>query len=112
MFKYAEVVYGKVVAIYEDERDLKSWKKLFDSDTLWVDVTGQKVEVGWVFMYDPKTGWILRPDTEDKPSSEKGIINTMTDKLLMLEGKVSELTTDNEILNDTMLEVVDLLEGE
>lgn len=74
MNKYAEVLYGKVQAVYEDERDFATWKNIFDPTTYWVDVTGQDCEVGYVISYQEGVGVILTAPKEDtRTDAEKAI---------------------------------------
>lgn len=74
MNKYAEVLYGKVQAVYEDERDFATWKNIFSPTTYWVDVTGQDCEVGYVVAYQEGVGVILKaPEEDTRTDAEKAI---------------------------------------
>lgn len=66
MNKFAEVIYGKVLQVYEDERDFETWKKIFSPLTFWVDVTGLECEKGYLVSFDENTGLVLKsPEVVD-----------------------------------------------
>lgn len=112
MNKFAEVKHGRVVGIYKDERSLEEWKSIFSPDVLWLDVTGQEADIGYVIEYNAECGWVLKKPVGAGEAEKQGIIDNMTEQIINLESKVSELTADNNALNDTMLAIVELMEAE
>nr|DAW71303.1 MAG TPA: hypothetical protein [Caudoviricetes sp.] len=74
MNRYAEILYGKVRAIYEDERDFETWRMIFSPATYWIDVTGLSCEVGYDVRFDDNLGLILQPPApiaENQPPIER-----------------------------------------
>ena len=56
MNKYAEILYGKIQKIYEDERDLDTFRSIFSPEVFIVDVTGVECGEGYVIGLDEKMG--------------------------------------------------------
>lgn len=74
MNKYAEILYGKVQAIYEDERDFATFKNIFSPTAYFVDVTGQECDIGYIATYQAGVGIILAPPPDDnRTAAEKAI---------------------------------------
>ena len=80
MNRYAEILYGKVRAIHEDERDFETWKRIFSPATYWVDVTGVSCEVGYDVRFDDNLGLILQPPAsiEDHQPPTKELVGEDT----------------------------------
>lgn len=74
MNKYAEILYGKVMAIYEDERPLTQFRTIFSPTSFFTDVTGQDCEVGYNVTLSQEGGLQLVPpdkvDTTDMTLEE------------------------------------------
>ena len=56
MNKYAEILYGKIQEIYEDERDFDTFRSIFSPEVFIVDVTGIECGKGYVVGLDEKMG--------------------------------------------------------
>lgn len=71
MYKYAEMLYGEVVKIYEDKRPLEDFKELFTPSAFFIDVTGREdVAVGDVVTYDSNMGVTLTHKVQEELSLE------------------------------------------
>ena len=70
MNKYAEILYGKVRSVHEDERDFDTWRSIFSPSTYWVDVTGVECKVGYVITFDPNIGLVLSSPKTEEPKGE------------------------------------------
>lgn len=70
MNKYAEILYGKVRSVHEDERDFDTWRSIFSPSTYWVDVTGVECKIGYVATFDPNIGLVLSPPKTEEPNGE------------------------------------------
>ena len=71
MNKYAEILYGKVRSVHEDERDFDTWRSIFSPSTYWVDVTGVECKVGYVITFDPNIGLVLSPPKTEEPKGRR-----------------------------------------
>lgn len=49
MRRYAQMLYGEVIFIYETERTMQELNQIFDPSTFWIDITDTPdVKVGYV----------------------------------------------------------------
>lgn len=71
MYKYAEMLYGEVVKIYEDKRPLEDFKKLFTPSAFFIDVTSREdVAVGDIVTYDSNMGVTLTHKVQEELTLE------------------------------------------
>ena len=59
MYKYAEMLYGKIRAIYEDARPFDAWKEIHSPSLYWIDVTGMECNVGDVVSFQDGVGLVI-----------------------------------------------------
>lgn len=59
--KFAQILYGKILYIYETDLKLDQLSTIFDPSTFWVDVTGLDCEVGYVVDFKEGVGLVLTP---------------------------------------------------
>lgn len=81
--RYAQLLYGKVVYIFETDLKKSQLSTIFEPDTYWVDVTGQKCEEGWIaefkngigvtFVKPPNAVLTLEEEKEAKKAEFKKI---------------------------------------
>lgn len=61
MNRYAQLLYGKVIYIFETDLKFEQLSTIFDPSTYWVDVTGMDCEVGYLVSFEDNVGLILTP---------------------------------------------------
>lgn len=59
--RYAQLLYGKILYIYETPLNLEDLSIIFSPKTYWVDVTGMSCEVGYLVDYRENVGLIFTP---------------------------------------------------
>lgn len=64
-YRYAQLLYGKVIYIYETELKKEDLYTVFSPDIYWVDVTGQKCEVGYITEFKEGLGVVFTPPKEE-----------------------------------------------
>ena len=57
--RFAQLQYGKVIYIFETDLKKSQLSTIFEPDTFWVDVTGQKCEEGWVAEFKEGIGVVF-----------------------------------------------------
>lgn len=57
--KFAQVLYGKILYIYETDLKFDQLSTIFDPSTFWVDVTGLDCEVGYIVDFKEGVGLVL-----------------------------------------------------
>ena len=64
MNKFAQLLYGRVIYIYETELKKEELSTIFSPTTFWIDVTGQDVKVGYIATFNSQGGLLLSaPET-------------------------------------------------
>jgi stage V sporulation protein G len=97
MNRYAEILYGKVRSIHEDERDFDTWKSIFSPSAFWVDVTGLVCEVGYIVVFDSNLGLILTPPKVEEESKGAGKEPVDEDRLSIFEAVAAQEARLNEL---------------
>lgn len=59
--KFAQLLYGKIIFIYETVLKKEELSTIFSPTTYWVDVTGQDVEVGYLVGCKENVGLVFSP---------------------------------------------------
>lgn len=59
MHKYAQMLYGKIRAIYEDIREFDKWKAIHSPDIYWIDVTNIDCNVGDIVTFEEGVGLVF-----------------------------------------------------
>lgn len=67
MNKFAQLLYGKVIYIFETHLPKEELSTIFSPSTYWIDVTGMECEEGYVAEFREGTGIVLVPP----PNTEK-----------------------------------------
>lgn len=57
--RFAQLQYGKVIYIYETDLKKSQLSTIFEPDTFWVDVTGQRCEEGWIAEFKEGIGVVF-----------------------------------------------------
>lgn len=57
--RYAQLLYGKVLYIFETDLKFNELSTIFDPTTYWVDVTGMECEVGYIASFKEGAGIVL-----------------------------------------------------
>lgn len=78
MNRYAQLLYGKVLYIFETHLKKEDLPTIFDPSTYWVDVTGQDCEVGYIAAFADGVGIVLSPPPEPEPPSKEEIQRQLT----------------------------------
>ena len=90
MYKYAEIRYGKIVAINKHEAPLEEYKKFFSANSLILDITNIKIngedpQVNDVVMIENNGYKIIHPQTmfsvEETKAKQIEILKIMRNKL-------------------------------
>ena len=63
--RYAQLLYGKVIYIYETELKKEDLYTVFSPDIYWIDITGQKCEVGYITEFKEGLGVVFTPPKEE-----------------------------------------------
>lgn len=61
MNKYAQIMYGKVLYVYETHLQKDELSLIFDPSIFWIDVTGIECDVGYVVSFKEGIGIVLTP---------------------------------------------------
>lgn len=57
--RFAQLKYGKVIYIFETDLKKSQLSSIFEPDTYWIDVTGQKCEEGWIAEFKEGVGVVF-----------------------------------------------------
>lgn len=63
MNKFAEIKYGKIIAILEDYKPLEVFREAHAPDKYWIDVTGMDCKVGDVIEFKDGIGLVIKHTT-------------------------------------------------
>lgn len=77
MNKFAQLLYGKVIYIFETHLTKEELSTIFSPSTFWIDVTGMDCEEGYVAEFREGVGIVLTPP----PSTEKSFEELKSAKL-------------------------------
>lgn len=59
--RYAQLLYGKVLYIFETDLKKEDLSTVFNPDIYWIDVTGQDCEAGYIAEFKEGLGVVLTP---------------------------------------------------
>lgn len=101
--KFAQVLYGKILYIYETDLKFDQLSTIFDPSTFWVDVTGLECEVGYVVDFKEGVGLVLTPpsntvvtENEAKAAEAKEKLHKLSIDAMMMTLAGSPSTTQAE----------------
>lgn len=87
MNRFAQLLYGEVIFIFETEMPMEQLSTIFSPQTYWVDVTGKKCEVGDVVSFDNTQGFIFsKPTSTDKTPTIEERVTSLEDAMNILIG--------------------------
>lgn len=69
--RYAQLLYGKVLYIFETDLKFNELSTIFDPSTYWVDVTGMDCEVGYIAEFKGGAGIVLVPPPNQELTFEE-----------------------------------------
>lgn len=93
MNRFAQILYGEVIYIYETEMSMEQLSTIFSPKTYWVDVTNKQCEVGNTVTFDNEKGFVFskKEDTKEQTPS-------LSERLAVLEDAVNTLM-EGEVTN-------------
>lgn len=59
--RYAQLLYGKIIYIYETDLKKEDLATIFSPDIYWVDVTGVDCQVGYIAEFKEGLGVVFSP---------------------------------------------------
>lgn len=87
MNRFAQLLYGEVIFIFETEMPMEQLSTIFSPQTYWVDVTGKECEVGDVVSFDNTQGFIFsKPASTDKTPTIEERVTSLEDAMNILIG--------------------------
>lgn len=91
--RYAEILYGKVLYIFETDLPFEKLSTIFNPATYWVDVTGMKCEVGYIASFKEGVGIVLTepPNTEHSLIEEQAAEMKLTLQNLAVNAMMATL---------------------
>lgn len=86
MNRFAQLLYGEVLYIFETEMLMEQLSTIFSPKTYWVDVTGKQCEVGDIVTFDNEKGFVFtkKEDTKEQTPS-------LSERIAVLEDAVNTL---------------------
>lgn len=86
MNRFAQLLYGEVLYIFETEMPMEQLSTIFSPQTYWVDVTDKECEVGDVVTFDNEKGFVFtkKEDTKEQTPS-------LNERIAVLEDAVNTL---------------------
>lgn len=86
MNRFAQILYGEVLYIFETELSIEQLSTIFSPKTYWVDVTDKQCEVGDTVTFDNDKGFIFtkKEDTKEQTPS-------LSERIAVLEDAVNTL---------------------
>ena len=87
MNRFAQLLYGEVIFIFETEMPMEQLSTIFSPQTYWVDVTDKECDVGDVVTYDNEKGFVFSKTTTtiQNPTIEERV-TSLEDAVNMLIG--------------------------
>lgn len=86
MNRFAQLLYGEVLYIFETEMPMEQLSTIFSPKTYWVDVTDKQCEVGDMVTFDNDKGFVFtkKEDTKEQTPS-------LSERIAVLEDGVNAL---------------------
>lgn len=87
MNRFAQLLYGEVIFIFETEMPMEQLSTIFSPQTYWVDVTDKECEVGDIVTYDNEKGFVFsKPTTTIQNPTIEERVTSLEDAVNMLIG--------------------------
>ena len=89
MNRFAQLLYGEVLYIFETEMPMEQLSTIFSPKTYWVDVTDKQCDVGDTVTFDSDKGLVFtkKEDTKEQTPSLDERIVTLEDAVnTLMEG--------------------------
>lgn len=88
MNRFAQILYGEVLYIFETEMSMAQLSTIFSPKTYWVDVTHKQCEVGDMVTFDNDKGFIFtkKEDTKEQTPSLDERVAVLEDAINTLVG--------------------------
>ena len=89
MNRFAQLLYGEVLYIFETEMPMEQLSTIFSPKTYWVDVTDKQCEVGDTVTFDNDKGFVFtkKEDTKEQTPSLSERIAVLEDAMnTLMEG--------------------------
>ena len=87
--RFAQLLYGKIIYIYETNLTMEQLPTIFDPSTYWIDVTGLDCEVGYLVSFKEGVGLVLAPP----PNEEYTFEELKTQKLELVDAWTADKST-------------------
>lgn len=86
MNRFAQLLYGEVLYIFETEMPMEQLSTIFSPKTYWVDVTDKQCDVGDTVTFDNDKGFVFtkKEDTKEQTPS-------LSERIAVLEDAVNTL---------------------
>lgn len=86
MNRFAQLLYGEVLYIFETEMPMEQLSTIFSPQTYWVDVTDKQCDVGDTVTFDNDKGFVFtkKEDTKEQTPS-------LSERIAVLEDAVNTL---------------------
>lgn len=101
--RFAQVLYGKVLYIFETYLNQEDLSKIFDPKTYWVDVTNVPCEVGYIQSFKEGIGIIWEAPPASTPTLEE--LKILKIERLKIERDLREV--DKIVYNDNIFDFDD-----
>lgn len=69
--RFAQLLYGKIIYIFETNLTMEQLPTIFDPSTYWIDVTGLDCEVGYLVSFKEGVGLVLTPPLNEEYTFEE-----------------------------------------
>lgn len=94
--RYAQLLYGKILYIFETDLKQEDLTTIFSPDIYWIDVTGQDCEVGYIAEFKEGVGIVFVPPqnketTVIKYESISPILLSLAEAVAEQEARLLEL---------------------
>jgi hypothetical protein len=87
MNRFAQLLYGEVIFIFETEMPMEQLSTIFSPQTYWVDVTNKECDVGDVVTFDNEKGFVFsKPTTTIQNPTIVERVTSLEDAVNMLIG--------------------------
>lgn len=93
MNRFAQLLYGEVIYIFETKMPMEQLSTIFSPKTYWVDVTNKQCEVGDTVTFDNEKGFIFtkKEDAKEQTPSLSERIDVLEDAVnALMKGEVTD----------------------
>lgn len=102
MNRYAQLLYGKVLYIFETDLKYEDLSTIFNPSIYWVDVTGIDCEIGYVTEFREGLGVVfVKPENEEETivdyESISPILLSLANAIAEQESRIKILEKNKEV---------------